>query len=80
VDKARLSIEIPVYNRAMEYASRLASGKSGLLSECQHCGRKYAICCICDKAKEDWNNMILEVRGVAEAIESDIADDDKGGY
>jgi len=51
--------------KAMEYASLLAPGKSGLLSECQHCGRKYAICCICDKAEEDWNNMILEVRGVA---------------
>lgn len=39
---------------------------SGDLSNCEHCGRKYVVCCICDEAKKRWADVIAEVQSVSE--------------
>jgi len=64
-----LSLDVETYNAAMQLEwKRGKAGKnlSGELSTCKHCGRKYAICCICDEAEHRWEEMIKEVREVSE--------------
>jgi hypothetical protein len=46
-----LQLDIETYNKAMEIqwkTDKVKKNLSGDLSNCEHCGRKYVICCICD--------------------------------
>lgn len=64
-----LQLDIEIYNKAMEAqwkTDKVKKNLSGDLANCEHCGRKYVICCICDEAKKRWNDMLKEVRAVSE--------------
>ena len=64
-----LQLDVETYNKAMELqwkTDKVKKNLSGDLSNCEHCGRKYVICCICDKAKKRWVDMIAEVQSVSE--------------
>jgi len=47
-------------------ADKVKKDLSGDLSNCEHCGRKYVICCICDEAEKRLADMIAEVQSVSE--------------
>lgn len=64
-----LQLDIETYNKAMELqwkTDKVKKNLSGDLSNCEHCGRKYVICCICDEAEKRWTDMITEVQSVSE--------------
>ena len=64
-----LRLDIETYNKAMELQwenDKVKKNLSGDLSDCEHCGRKYVICCICDEAEKRWSDMIAEVQAVSE--------------
>jgi len=64
-----LKLDIQVYNKAMDLewsTHKTKMNLSGELSICEHCSRKYVVCCICDKAEARFANLILEVRAVSE--------------
>jgi hypothetical protein len=64
-----LQLDIETYNKAMELqwkTDKVKKNLSGDLSNCEHCGRKYVICCICDEAEKRWSDMIAEVQLVSE--------------
>ena len=46
-------------------------GKAFNFSKCEHCGRHYSICCICDEAEKRWKSMLEEVREVSQCREED---------
>jgi hypothetical protein len=56
-----LQLDIKTYNKAMELQWK-TDKVSGNLSNCEYCGRKYLISCICDKATERFNKVIEEIR------------------
>lgn len=69
------AVDIVIYNKAMELmweGHKKEKNLSGDLSTCKHCGRKYVICCICDEAEKEWDNMIAEVKTVSERIRSHV--------
>jgi len=64
-----LQLDIETYNKAMKLQwkeDKVKKNLSGVLSNCEHCGRKYVICCICDEAEKRWTDMIAEVQAVSE--------------
>lgn len=64
-----LQLDIETYNKAIQLQwekDKVKNNLSGDLSNCVHCGRKYVICCICDKAKKRWDETIAEVQAVSE--------------
>ena len=64
-----LQLDIETYNKAMEIQwqkDKVKKNLSGDLSNCEHCGRKHVICCICDEAEKRWGEMIAEVQAVSE--------------
>ena len=68
-EKECLQLDIETYNKVMELQwkeDKVKKNLSGDLSICKHCGRKYVICCICDEAKNRWNDTIIEVQSVSE--------------
>jgi hypothetical protein len=69
-----LQLDIGLYNTAMELQwkeDKVKKNLSGNLINCEHCGRKYVICCICDEAAKRWDDMITEVQAVSERNRSD---------
>jgi len=69
-----LQLSIETYNMAMESQwekDKVEKNLSGDLSNCEHCGRKYVICCICDEATRKWNEMIVEVEAVSQKSKAD---------
>ena len=64
-----LELSIDIYNQVMELQykkDRVIKNLSGNLSVCNHCGRKYIICCVCDKAEKQWKNMLTEIEIVSQ--------------
>ena len=62
-----LQLDIEVYNRMAEMSwerIKVERNLSGDLSACEHCGRKYSICCICDEARKVWDEMMAEIHEV----------------
>jgi len=62
-------LDIETYNMAMELQwgkDKVKKNLSGDLSNCEHCGRKHVICCICGEAEKRWGEMIAEVQAVSE--------------
>lgn len=75
-----LKLDIEIYNEAMkliwvEHKKRM--NLSGELSTCRHCGRLYSICCICNEAIQQWEDMLKEVREVS-SIKTTIPDEADG--
>ena len=69
-----LKLDIETYNKAMELewiTHKVEKNLSGDLSVCEHCNRKFVICCICDEAENRWDNTIAEVKAVSERDRSD---------
>ncbi len=64
-----LALDITVYNKAIEFQwpqHKLENNLSGDLRTCEHCSRKFVICCICDAAEKRWQDMLTEIREVNE--------------
>ena len=64
-----LQLDIETYNKVMGLqwkTDKVKKNLSGDLSNCEHCGRKYVICCICDEAEKRWTDMITEVQAISE--------------
>ncbi len=67
--KECLDLDVATYNMAMELTwktEKVKKGLSGDLDVCEHCHRKYSICCICDAAEKRWEDMIQEIKDVSE--------------
>jgi hypothetical protein len=67
--KDELSIDIETYNKIMDNQwpnFKKKMNLSGELHICIHCGRKYIICCICEKAITEWERMLKEIRDINE--------------
>lgn len=56
-----LALDIDIYNKAV---SKSMPGKE--LDTCEHCGRLYHMCCICETAQAAWQRIVDEVKGVEE--------------
>jgi hypothetical protein len=68
-EQEALALDVPLYNKAIEMqwpAHKAKFNLSGDLSTCEHCSRKYVICCICDTAKKRWEEMLTNIREVNE--------------
>jgi hypothetical protein len=66
-----LQLDVVTYNKVMELqwkTDKVEKNLSGDLRVCEHCERKFVICCICDKAEERWKDMLEEVKAVSEQI------------
>lgn len=64
-----LSLDIDIYNLAMEAQwkkDKVKKGLSGDLHICKYCGRKRIICCICEPSLKDWDSFIKEIQEVSE--------------
>jgi len=64
-----LDLDVEVYNMAMDIqypAHKAKMNLNGEMNCCEHCERKYIICCICDTATQRWDSMIDEVQKVSE--------------
>jgi len=71
----QLEVEIPVYNLTMQRLwpdHKKKCNLSGDLSTCEYCGRHYVICCICDKAKERWDDTIAEIQSLQDSKQNEL--------
>lgn len=62
-------LDIEIYNLAMERSwvdHKKDMNLSGELQICEHCSRKYSICCICDKAEARWASTIKEIQEISQ--------------
>jgi len=63
-----LELDIETFNKAIEIQwkkDKVDKNLTGDLLICEFCGRKYAICCICEEAEKSWNNVISEIESVS---------------
>ncbi len=69
-----LSIDIHIYNKAMEIQykkDKVKKNLSGDLKVCKDCGRKKVIWCICDVDQKRFIEMTQEVRNLNKITEDD---------